>query len=56
MKYDLLVKNVRVVRAMGNAAARVKATYLRGELDCENGNIVGRPRGKYLHRPTGMPE
>src|SRR5919204_374745 len=32
--------------------ARVKATFLRGELVCENGNIVGKPRGQYLHRPT----
>jgi len=33
-------------------SARVKATFLRGELVCENGNVVGQPRGKYLHRPT----
>jgi allantoinase len=33
-------------------AARVKATFLRGELVCENGNVVGKPRGRYLHRPT----
>ncbi|HEX2197175.1 MAG TPA: dihydroorotase family protein [Burkholderiales bacterium] len=33
-------------------AARVKATFLRGELACENGNLVGKPRGRYLHRPT----
>jgi allantoinase len=33
--------------------ARVKATFLRGSLVCENGNIVGKPRGRYLHRPTG---
>lgn len=32
--------------------ARVKATFLRGELVCENGNVVGKPRGRYLHRPT----
>jgi allantoinase len=32
--------------------ARVKATFLRGELVCENGNVTGKPRGKYLHRPT----
>ena len=32
--------------------ARVKSTFLRGQLVCENGNIVGSPRGKYLHRPT----
>jgi allantoinase len=33
-------------------SARVKATFLRGELACENGNVVGKPRGRYLHRPT----
>ena len=33
-------------------SARVKATFLRGELICENGNVLGRPRGRYLHRPT----
>jgi allantoinase len=32
--------------------ARVKATFLRGALICENGKVVGSPRGKYLHRPT----
>jgi allantoinase len=32
--------------------AKVKATFLRGELVCENGNVLGRPRGRYLHRPT----
>ena len=32
--------------------AKVKATFLRGELICENGNVVGKPRGRYLHRPT----
>ena len=32
--------------------ARVKATFLRGALVCENGNVRGAPRGKYLHRPT----
>jgi allantoinase len=32
--------------------ARVKATWLRGELICENGNVIGKPRGRYLHRPT----
>jgi len=31
---------------------KVKATFLRGELICENGNVVGKPRGRYLHRPT----
>jgi allantoinase len=32
--------------------AKVKATFLRGELVCEDGNPVGKPRGQYLHRPT----
>ena len=32
--------------------SRVKATFLRGELICENGNVVGKPLGRYLHRPT----
>jgi allantoinase len=33
-------------------SARVKATFLRGALVCENGNIFGPPRGRYLSRPT----
>jgi allantoinase len=33
-------------------SARVKATFLRGELICEDGNVLGEPRGRYLHRPT----
>jgi allantoinase len=33
-------------------SAKVKATFLRGALVCENGNLVGKPRGRYLHRPT----
>jgi len=33
-------------------SARVKATFLRGELVCENDQVVGKPRGRYLHRPT----
>ena len=33
-------------------SARVKATFLRGALVCENGSVVGQPRGRYLHRPT----
>ncbi len=33
-------------------SARVKATFLRGELVCENGKLIGKPRGRYLHRPT----
>jgi allantoinase len=32
--------------------ARVKATFLRGALVCENGNVLGKPRGRYLRRPT----
>ena len=32
--------------------AKVMATFLRGELVCENGNVIGKPRGRYLHRPT----
>jgi allantoinase len=32
--------------------AKVKATFLRGKLVCENGNVVGKPGGRYLHRPT----
>jgi allantoinase len=31
---------------------KVKATFLRGALVCENGKLVGKPRGRYLHRPT----
>lgn len=33
-------------------SARVKATFLRGELICENGTVLGKPRGRYLSRPT----
>ncbi len=33
-------------------SCRVKATFLRGELVCENGSVLGAPRGRYLHRPT----
>jgi allantoinase len=33
-------------------SARVEATFLRGALACENGKVVGKPRGRYLHRPT----
>ncbi|OAI51779.1 hydantoinase [Betaproteobacteria bacterium SCGC AG-212-J23] len=31
---------------------KVTATFLRGELVCENGKVLGSPRGRYLHRPT----
>ena len=34
-------------------SSKVTATFLRGTLVCENGNVVGEPRGRYLHRPTG---
>ena len=34
-------------------SAKVKATFLRGKLVCENGNVTGKARGRYLHRPTG---
>ncbi len=33
-------------------SARVKATFLRGALVCENGKVFGPPRGRYRHRPT----
>ncbi len=33
-------------------SARVKATFLRGALVCENEKVFGPPRGRYLHRPT----
>jgi allantoinase len=33
-------------------SAKVKATFLRGELICENGKVLGAPRGRYLHRPS----
>jgi allantoinase len=32
-------------------SARVKSTFLRGELVYDNGNIVGPARGRYLRRP-----
>ncbi len=35
--------------------ARVKATFLRGELVCENDRLVGKPRGQYLRRPSAAP-
>jgi allantoinase len=31
---------------------KVKATFLRGALACENGKVVGAPRGRYIPRPT----
>jgi allantoinase len=33
-------------------SAKVKATFLRGSLICENGNVLGKPGGRYMHRPT----
>ncbi len=33
-------------------SAHVDATFLRGKLICENGQILGKPGGQYLHRPT----
>ena len=32
--------------------SKVKATFLRGALICEDGNVLGKPRGNYLFRPT----
>jgi allantoinase len=33
-------------------SARVDATFLRGIKVFEDGQVVGKPRGEYLHRPT----
>ena len=33
-------------------SATVSATYLRGHKIQENGQVLGKPRGVYLHRPT----
>lgn len=33
-------------------SARVDATFLRGHKIYENGEVLGKPRGRYLHRPT----
>ncbi len=33
-------------------SAHVDATFLRGGLIYEDGNLIGKPRGQYLHRPT----
>ena len=33
-------------------SARVDATFLRGMKIFEDGQILGKPRGQYLHRPT----
>ncbi len=33
-------------------SARVDTTFLRGHKIFENGEVLGKPRGQYLHRPT----
>ncbi len=33
-------------------SAHVDATFLRGHKIYENGEVLGKPRGQYLHRPT----
>ncbi|MEO8122704.1 MAG: amidohydrolase family protein, partial [Burkholderiales bacterium] len=33
-------------------SARVDATFLRGMKIFEDGQVIGKPRGQYLHRPT----
>jgi allantoinase len=33
-------------------SARVDATFLRGMKVYEDGQVIGKPRGEYLHRPT----
>jgi allantoinase len=33
-------------------SASVRATYLRGAKIHESGQVLGKPRGRYLHRPT----
>jgi allantoinase len=30
----------------------VDATFLRGMKIYEGGQVIGKPRGQYLHRPT----
>jgi allantoinase len=32
---------------------KVKSTFLRGNLVCKNGEVLGQPTGKYLARPYG---
>ena len=34
-------------------SARVKTTFLRGNLIYENGDIVGKPQGRFMRRPYG---
>ncbi len=33
-------------------SARVEETFLRGQLIYQDGNVVGKPIGQYLFRPT----
>ena len=33
-------------------SARVEETFLRGHLIYLGGEVIGKPRGQYLHRPT----
>jgi len=33
-------------------SARVEETFLRGKLICQDGNVIGKPQGEYLFRPT----
>ena len=35
---------------------KVKQTWLRGELICDGGNVLGKPGGQYLRRPYGSPK
>ena len=35
--------------------ARVEHVFLRGQRILDGGNVVGAPRGRYLHRPTPAP-
>jgi allantoinase len=34
---------------------RVTATFVRGALVCEDGKVIGAPRGRYVKRPSGTP-
>ncbi|MEO8656218.1 MAG: hydantoinase, partial [Ramlibacter sp.] len=33
-------------------SARVEETFLRGKLIYQDGNVIGKPQGEYLFRPT----
>jgi allantoinase len=35
-------------------SARVEETFLRGMKIYQGGEVIGKPRGQYLHRPDGM--